>query len=126
MPEPAASDGSGVVGWVHDAPVTAEALDSYLAGLASEPVGERLGLQLGPAPSPGGEALRRAAVRGWAAKSLLMDRLLEHEAARVDVKIRARPTSGPTAWRGPATWSRPARRRQKPGTISAATRTSTG
>jgi len=73
-----------VVGWVHGQAVTTADVDSYLMRLAPQAVGERLGLQPGPAPLPPGEG-HREAVRAWAAKSLLLDRLLEQEAARFGV-----------------------------------------
>ena len=85
-----------VVGWVFDAPILETALDRYLCQLASEPAGERVGLVKTANAWPVVEGNRWSAVRGWAAKQLLVNDLLEHEAARLDV----RDPSSTVEWAG--------------------------
>jgi len=76
------------VGWVHGVPVSSEELDRYVEQLAAGLAGARIGiadgaLRLGgPRPSP---MSREGALREWAAKALLVDRLLQVEAARLGV-----------------------------------------
>ena len=77
-----------VVGWVAGEPVPAPELDAYISELARSKVGIRLGVDAVPEEA--------AAVRAWAAKGLLADRLLEAEAARLGV---GEPGS-PEAWAG--------------------------
>lgn len=78
-----------VVGWVAGEPVPAPELDAYISELARSKVGIRLGVDAVPEEAA-------AAVRAWAAKGLLADRLLEAEAARLGV---GEPGS-PEAWAG--------------------------
>lgn len=95
-----------VVGWVAGQAVPAPALDAYISELARSKVGVRVGVDAMPegadaAPDPLGDGevearSKSAAVRAWAAKGLLADRLLEAEAARLGV---GEPGS-PEAWAG--------------------------
>ena len=91
-----------VVGWVAGEAVEAVALDAYLMALGGSAVGTRVGVdelaigqpaQVGEVPGDAGVVgpfSKQSALRTWAAKGLLADRLLEREAARLGV---ADPTS---------------------------------
>ena len=91
-----------VVGWVAGEAVEAPALDAYLMALGASAVGTRVGvdeLAIGQPAQVGevrdgagvdGPFSKQRALRTWAAKGLLADRLLEREAARLGV---ADPTS---------------------------------
>jgi hypothetical protein len=91
-----------VVGWVGGEAVEVPVLDAYLVALGTSTVGTRVGVdelatrqraEVGGAGGDGGGATsfsKESALRSWAAKSLLADRLLQQEAARLGV---ADPTS---------------------------------
>lgn len=91
-----------VVGWVAGEAVEAPALGAYLLALGGSAVGTRVGvdeLAIGQPAQVGevrdgagvdGPFSKQRALRTWAAKGLLADRLLEREAARLGV---ADPTS---------------------------------
>ncbi len=86
-----------VVGWVAGEAVEAVALDAYLMALGGSAVGTRVGVdelaigqpaQVGEVPGDAGVVgpfSKQSALRTWAAKGLLADRLLEREAARLGV-----------------------------------------
>lgn len=73
--------GQAVVGWVQGRPVASHELDEYLRELSSTPVADRLGFS--PRSAPG--ANQAAAVRTWALKGLLVERLLSQEAVRLGI-----------------------------------------
>jgi hypothetical protein len=102
------ADGT-VIGWVRGTPVLLSALDPYIAKLAAGPVGTRLGLgdEVGTPAGPGGstpdgspagpagpDSSRADALRTWGTKALLVDTLMQAEAARLGVTD---PTS-PAQW----------------------------
>ena len=86
-----------VVGWVAGEAVEAPALGAYLLALGGSAVGTRVGvdeLAIGQPAQVGevrdgagvdGPFSKQRALRTWAAKGLLADRLLEREAARLGV-----------------------------------------
>jgi hypothetical protein len=86
-----------VVGWVAGEAVEAPALDAYLLALGGSAVGTRVGvdeLAIGQPAQVGevrdgagvdGPFSKQSALRTWAAKGLLADRLLQREAARLGV-----------------------------------------
>ena len=91
-----------VVGWVAGEAVEASALDAYLVALGGSVAGTRVGVddlaigqpaevsEVQGSAGVAGPFSKERALRTWAAKGLLADRLLEREAARLGV---ADPTS---------------------------------
>lgn len=98
--------GTDAIGWVNGQAVGSSALDDYLAHVCGSVVADRLGLGLGarvqPDPHAGNghqegsdaDGRRVKALRTWAIKNLLVDRLLSVEASRLAVTA---PWS-PQAW----------------------------
>lgn len=109
----AAGAPAGVVGWVAGEPVPSLALDAYLSSLACSAVGARVGVDGPPAeeavavargpvagtPTSYSNHSKSSAVRAWAVKGLLADRLFQREASRLGV---TEPASS-EAWLGALT-----------------------
>jgi hypothetical protein len=76
-----------VVGWVDGEPVPATELARYQATLAAAPVGARLGIAVPEAGARARNDVQRTdALRAWATRALLVERLADREAARLDVQ----------------------------------------
>lgn len=91
--------GAEPVGWVNGIAVSGPELEQYLARLSTTRVGDRVGAHdaLGPG-GPGGTGHddlggRAQALRVWAVKALLADRLLESETARLGIDEPRSPQS---------------------------------
>jgi hypothetical protein len=80
-----------VVGWVNGTPVPLAALGPYMAKLASLPAGARLGVTADRGDLDGPAHSRADGLRTWGTKALLVDRLLEAEAARLGVEDATSP-----------------------------------
>jgi hypothetical protein len=80
-----------VVGWVNGAPVPASALAPYMAGLAARPAGARLGVTTEPGAWAGPVHSRADGLRTWGSKALLVETLLNEEAARLGLSGSALP-----------------------------------
>jgi hypothetical protein len=83
-----------VIGWVWGVPVRSAQLAPYVRRLSAEPAGQRLGITDDAYAVAAQSPSTVAGLRTWAIKSLLVDTLLEVEAARLGVSD---PTS-PTQW----------------------------
>jgi hypothetical protein len=89
MPSPEAGSGEvgggAVIGWVHGVPVPVAALGPYLSELAVGTAGTRLGVTDEPELVAAQSPAKTQALRTWGAKALLVDTLLQQEAARLGV-----------------------------------------
>jgi hypothetical protein len=87
---------AAVVGWVNGAPVPAAALGPYMAKLAALPAGARLGVTDEPGALTGPAHSRADGLRTWGSKALLVDTLVQAEAARLGVG----DATSPSDWLG--------------------------
>lgn len=84
---PAPAQEAGVVGWVSGTAVSEPDLVRYQEALAASGAGARLGLGGGA----GDDEARARALRTWAVRALLLDRLAEKEAARLGLSLVGTP-----------------------------------
>jgi hypothetical protein len=80
-----------VIGWVDGTPVPSSALAAYMASLAGRPAGARLGVTAEPGSLVGPAHSRADGLRTWGSKALLVETLLEAEAARLGLSASAPP-----------------------------------